>query len=331
MLAERIILVGPTAPPNGAIAVHVAALARALGAIGAAATVVDPRSRVRLVDALGRAAAAGDCVHVHVSGGTARSYGLLAACLATTPSMVTLHDACVPAFLDGLGGRALETIAELLARATATIAVSPEIADAVATLGVPRPEVVSPLIAPALRAGWPPAHVAAAAGAPLFAASVGTARDESLPFLVAAFSRLATIHSGAVLAVFGPGGDVEVARRLDERGLGDRVLALGELEPHAALGTIAAADALLQPGLDGGVREARALGRRVVASDARRRPPGTQLFAAGDVESFVAAVRAALARPPAPAFTEDGFAALRAIYARLGAKEVSECAASPGA
>ena len=330
-MAERIVLVGPVPPPNGAIAVHVAALARALGAIGAAAAVVDPRSRVRLVDALGRAAAAGDCVHVHVSGGTARSYGLLAACLATTPSMITLHDARVPAFLDGLGGKARDTVAELLARATAVVAPSPEIADAVAALGVARPRVVSTLIAPALRPGWPPAHVAAAAGAPLFAAAVGTARDEALSFLVAGFARLATVYSGAVLAVFGPGGDVEVARRLDQRGLGDRVLALGELEPRAALGTIAACDALLQPGLDGGVREARALGRRVVASNAHRRPPGTNVYPTGDLEAFVAAVRAALARPAAPAVTEDGFAALCDIYARLGAKEIPACAASPDA
>lgn len=330
-MAERIILVGPVPPPNGAIAVHVAALARALGAIGAAATVVDPRSRVRLVETLRRAAAARDCVHVHVSGATARSYGLLASCLATTPSMITLHDARVPAFLDDLAGKARAIVAELLARASAVVAVSPEIADAVAELGVARPHVISPLLAPTLRAGWPPAHVAAAAGAPLFAAAVGTARDESVSFLVAGFARLAAVYSGAVLAVFGPGGDVEVARRLDDRGLGDRVLALGELDPPAALGTIAACDVLLQPGLDGGVREARALGRRVVASDARRRPAGTQLFPAGDVEGMVAAVRAALARPAAPAVTEDGFVALCDVYARLGAAEVYACAASPGA
>src|SRR5262249_52965329 len=163
----------------------------------------------------------------------------------------------------------------------------------VAALDVARPQVVSPLIAPALRPGWPPAHVAAAAGAPLFAAAAGTARDEAVPFLVAGFARLATLFSRAVLAVIGPGAHAPGAARRDGRGLGARVLGRGGLEPRAALGTIAACDALLQPGLDGGVREARALGRRVVASDAHRRPPGTQLFHAGDVEGFVAAVRAA--------------------------------------
>jgi glycosyltransferase involved in cell wall biosynthesis len=329
-LAEQIVLVGPVPPPNGDIAAHVGALARALGAIGAAATVVDPRSRVRLVGALGRAAAAGDIVHIHVSGHNAKSYGLLGACLAATPTMVTLHDARVPDFLEKRGGTACRTIAELLARASAVVAVSPEIAAAVAALGV-HADTVSPLVARTLRPGWPPAHVAAAAGAPLLAAAVGSARDAGIPFLVAGFARLASAFSGAVLAVFGAGGDVEVARRLDERGLGDRVLALGELHPQTALGTLAACDAFLQPSLDGNVREARALGRRVVASDAARRPAGTKVFRAGDLDGFVAAVRAALAQPAPAAVTEDGFAALLDIYARLGAKEVAACAASPDA
>jgi glycosyltransferase involved in cell wall biosynthesis len=131
-----------------------------------------------------------------------------------------------------------------------------------------------------------------------------------------------------VLAVFGPGdADLQVVRALDARGLGDRVLALGELPARTALAVVAASDLFVRPTRADGdslaVREARALGIRVVASDAAARPPGTALFATGDWRSLARAVKRALAAPPPPPARGDGFPALLALY-----QEDRACAAS---
>jgi glycosyltransferase involved in cell wall biosynthesis len=336
-LSERVLLVGPIPPPTGGIAAHVAALARALGALGIGASVVDTRSRLRFASALGRAGLARDRIHVHVCGHNRRSYGVLAACLAASPArpaLVTLHSGLVPRFLGELTRGARGTIAELLGRAGSVIAVSDAVAEAVEALGVPRPVVATPFIGHGLRPGRPPIRVAAAraAGQTVLAAAVAPGPEYGAPLLVAAFAKLAALLPEACLAVFGPGGaDRDVARALAARGLGDRVLALGELQPVAALGALAACDALLRPtSVDGDavtVREARALGRRVVASDAAPRPPGTTLFPSGDADALVAATRAALRAPSPPACTEDGLATLLRLYQLAGVA----CAASPDA
>jgi glycosyltransferase involved in cell wall biosynthesis len=334
-----IVLVGPVPPPTGGVAAHIAAVARGLGAIGVHTTTVDPRERLRLVSTLGLAGMARDIVHVHVSGHGPKPYGLVAAALATTPlrpAMVTLHSGLIRGFFDGLGASGRRTIAGLLERASAVVAVSDAIADAVAGLGMARPHVVSPFVARALRPGRPPAHAAAAAGSPLIAAAVGPGAIYGAAVLARGFARLSGRHPDAVLAVFGPGAaDREVGHRLADLGVTDNVLLLGELDPATALGVVAVCDVFVRPTLADGdamsVREARALGRRTVASDVARRPAGTALFRAGDADALSAAIEAALTAPPPPPAVDDGFADLLAIYARLGATEVTACAASQAA
>lgn len=341
-MGDRILLVGPIPPPTGGISSHMDRLGRALAAVGIGVSAVDPRGRLRFVTALGRAGLAGDLVHLHVCGHNPRSYGLLAACLAATPirpALVTLHSGLLPSYLDSLTATARRTIAELLARAGATVAVSDDVADAIAALGRPRPEVVTPFIAYALRPGHPPPHVVAAGqlGHPLLCAAVAPGPEYGGPLLVAAFTRLAAQFPNSSLVLYGPGGaDRAIARALTERDLGERVLALGELEAHEALGAMAACDVFLRPTLADGdslsVREARAQGLRVVASDAARRPAGTTLFRAGDVDALCAAIATALAAPAPARCVANGLTPLLALYARLGApaKEVAACAASLG-
>lgn len=334
-MSSRVLLVGPVPPPTGGIASHVASLARALGGSGVPAQVVDSRRRLALVGELGRAGLGGEIVHLHVCGHNKRSFGLLAACLAATPrlpAMVTLHSGLAPRFLENLTATGRRTVAGLLGRASTVVCVSQAIARAVVELGAPAPEVVSPFIG-GLRAGRPPVHVEAAreAGATLIAASVAPGHEYGAETLISAFVRIAAKLPDAMLVLFGPGSR-EVAGRLIDRDLEDRVIAEGEVEPRTALAILAASDVLVRPTLADGdavtVREALALGRRVVASDAAARPEGTMIFPAGDAEALAGATLRALAQPPPPPATEDGFAALSRIYSRLGL-EVTTCAASP--
>jgi glycosyltransferase involved in cell wall biosynthesis len=338
-MSEHVVLVGPVPPPTGGIATHVASLQRALAAGGARATVVDPRQRLKLVGELSRAGLAGDIVHLHVCGHNRRSYGLLAACLAATPrvpAMVTLHSGLLPGYLDQVTATGRRTIAGLLQRASSVICVSERIAAALAGLGV-RAEVVSSYLGHASRPGHPPVRVAAAraAGATLVAAAVAPGPEYGGDVLVHGFARVAAALPDATLVVFGPGGaDREVARRLEERDLGEQVIALGELDAHEVMATLAAADVVVRPTLADGdaitLREARALGCRAVASDVAPRPPGTRLFPAGDTAALAAEILSALREPAPPAHTADGFAALAAIYGKLGMEGIA-CAASPAA
>jgi glycosyltransferase involved in cell wall biosynthesis len=310
-----------------------ASLARALGVAGIGATVVDPRQRLRFVTELGRAGLAGEVVHLHVCGHNSRSYGLLAACLAATPrlaAMVTLHSGLLPAYLDGVTATGRRTIAGLLGRASRVVVVSPQIAAALSTIGVDRVELISPFIAAGLTPGRPPVRIAALreAGATVIAAAVAPGQEYGAPVLVQGFARLAAHHPDAVLAVFGPGGaDRDVARHLDERGLGERVVALGELDPRSVHATLQAADVLVRPTLADGdavtVREARALGVRVVASDAAARPAGTALFPAGDAAALAETTLRALREPSPAPVVDDGFARLAALYHSLGTEPYS--------
>jgi len=337
-MSEHVVLVGPIPPPTGGIATHVASLARALAEAGARATLVDSRQRLRLVGELSRAGLAGDIVHLHVCGHNRRSYGLLAACLAATPrrpAMVTLHSGLTPGYLEDVTATGRRTIAGLLGRASMVVSVSQRIASAVHGLGVRQVEVVSSYLGHAPRAGHPPVRVAAAhaAGSTLIAAAMAPGPEYGAEVLVHGFARIAAADPDATLVIFGPGGaDRVIARRLDERGLGERVIALGELEAHEVQAVLGVADLVVRPTLADGdaitLREARALGRRAVASDVAARPPGTRLFPAGDTAAFAVAVLAALREPAPPAATQDGFAQLAAIYGRLGMEGIA-CAASP--
>jgi glycogen synthase len=338
-----LLLVGPIPPPSGGVATHLGALARVLARDGVAATVVDPRERLRFAGELARAAISGLPVHVHIGGHGPKPWGLVAACSASgRPTLVTVHSGLTPGFVASLTGAGRAALMSVLSRTARTICVSEPIAAALRAAGVPASQltVASPFLPGGMVAGRPPARVAAAraAGLRIVAAAMASGPEYGAQVLVGGFARLAGLAPDTVLAVYGPGGaDRDVARALEGRGLGERVLALGALDARAAAGVVAACDLFLRPTLADGdalsVREARALGRRVVASDAAARPPGTRLHPAGDWAALADAAAAALREPPPPASREDGYPALRAVYASLGAlparREEGTCAASP--
>jgi glycosyltransferase involved in cell wall biosynthesis len=328
-----LLLVGPSPPPSGGIASHLAALARALATRGVSVRRVDPHDRLRFVGGL----AARGALHLHVCGHNRASYALLGVCLASRrrPVIATLHSGLAPAWLAGLDAGARQTIAVLLGRCAAVVAVNPVLGALARDLGA-RGVIVAPaFIAEGLRPGRLPARVAAArqATGALVAVTVAPGAEYGVDVLASAFARV----PGATLVAFGPGGaDHELARTLAARGHGDRVVAAGELDERSALAVLAAADVFVRPTRADGdavsVREALALGTRVVASDAAPRPDGVTTFPTGDPRALAEAiVRALAATRPAPVAT-DGLGALLALYRKLGiVPREDACAASPDA
>ena len=100
--------------------------------------------------------------------------------------------------------------------------------------------------------------------------------------------------------------------------LEDQVKFLGEVEHQSALGAIAQADLFVRPSLVDGdalsVREALALGRRVVASAVGYRPPGTCLFKCGESSDLAQKMEQALNQPVVQTREEPAWEALLSLY-----------------
>ncbi|MGC3996224.1 MAG: glycosyltransferase [Anaeromyxobacter sp.] len=332
----RVALVGNWPPPQGGVAVHVAALARSLRARGADVRVLDlgegghagpalvpARGARRLSLALAGVAAERRLVHLHTSGANLPSWCVaLAAGRARRPGaprgVLTLHSGSLPAWLAGSPAR------RLLARAACAgfgtvVAVSEAIAAALREAGVPaaRLRVLEAFSPALLEPPAPPPGLAAlrAAAAPLVAAAVLPGPVYGPDLLLPAFARLRARHPQAVLAVMGQGSQDPPFRGAPG------VAGLGELAHAAALAVLAAADVFVRATrVDGDaltVREALALGCRVVASDVGHRPAGCLLFPPGDAVALgEALLRAAALRRPGVggAASPDTFEALWDVY-----------------
>jgi glycosyltransferase involved in cell wall biosynthesis len=174
---------------------------------------------------------------------------------------------------------------------------------------------------------------------PLVAAAVAPGAEYGADLLAAAWPIVRATHARAALCLYGP--------PVPEPALAQPgVHQLGALDRAQSLGVIEAADLFLRPTRADGdaisVREALALGRRVVASDACPRPRGVAVHRAGDAHDLATCALAALEREPPRVLVGQARATLLAIYARCGLEPnapptprlaLSEglCAASPAA
>ncbi|AKU90667.1 glycosyltransferase family 4 protein [Vulgatibacter incomptus] len=319
-------LVGPYPPPWGGIAVHLRALHRLAEDAGIDAEILDigeghasrtgedgvtgAGSHASFAAGLSRAALRGDSLHVHIPGNNLKSW-LVAlagsrARLHGGGALLTVHSGVAPAFLDS------SSFARRIARSAATgfrriLCTNSDITGVLRSCGVPgaRLEVVSPFL-----------------GQPLSTRGEGNHRTRFSPLLSCALSPGPQYGEGVLLQAlailskrlprvgclaFGPStAEATFLARVRAHGVDRQVVPLGELEHDACLDAISKSDAFLRPTLADGdslsVREAIAMGRRVVASDAAPRPAGTVLFRRGDPASLASAIEEALARPaPGPA------------------------------
>lgn len=334
---RTIVLVGPMAPPPGGIATHVAAWQEILRQRGVACHVVDPaRGQMHFARTLLVAAAQPAIVHVHVCGHNRASYALLTLCQGVSHTcIVTLHSGLVPVYFRRVGRFGRGLIARVLERTATVVCVSHAVWNAARALGVSENKLV---LAPAfLRVATPSAilpalRAARGQGRRLVAAALGEGREYGADLLVAAFAHVAARETDLLLVTFGP-GDKDVPRALAAYGLPERALALGTLAHAHAVGVLAACDLFVRPTRADGdslsVREAMALGTRVVASDAAARPSGVRVVPVGDARALAGAMRASLEEPAPKATHADFSAPLAALYQRLGAWETTECAALP--
>jgi glycogen synthase len=332
----KVALVGNWPRPYGGVAVHVAALARTLRARGADVRVLDighgdhagdgirpARGPLRYASALSEAAADGRLVHVHTNGANVKSWVVaLAAGRArrggAPRGVLTIHSGSAPAFLRHDPARRALAAAACAGFGT-VVAVNEEIARELGRCGVAHERlVVLPAFSPeVLEPGEPPPGLAAfrAAHAPILAALLAPGPIYGEDLLLPAFGAFRTRFPRAGLVAFGAGTDGTCARF-------PGVLGLGEIDHGAALAVLETSDVFVRPTRADGdavtVREALALGCRVVASDVGHRPPGCLLFPTGDAVALAA--RLVEAARPAPsgartgAHPEDPFDALFAIY-----------------
>ena len=333
----RVLLVGDYPPPNGGVATHVEELFRALRARGATCLVLDigkgqlpaqgviPAGSVpRFSALLFSRAAVGYRVHVHTNGANAKSWMLAQACAAagrlSGGALITLHSGLGPDWL--LENPARGAMARsVLAQFARVIAVSAPIRQALARCGVRDIEVVPAFSHEFIQPGTPPDGLAGlrAKAAPLYCAMTAPRREYGQEVLLRAFAEVRVKLPDAALALYGPGSDTV-------RDAG--VHAFGELHRSQALALMAACDVFLRPTLADGdsvsVREALALGRRVVATSVGHRPAEVRLVPPGDAAALAEALVASSAETGAqqPAVTSDGLQRILSLYG------VTACAAS---
>jgi glycosyltransferase involved in cell wall biosynthesis len=331
MRESGVTLVGPVAPPPGGIASHVADLARLLARHRVRAEVVAPERRGA---GLGRFfwRALTDVVHVHVHGHSHRAWLLAAGCSAAPRAVLTVHSGLAPAFV----ARHPALVRAACARYAAVIAVSAAVGSALTAAGVEAARLFQApaFLEEALADRLPPAGLAALRRRhPILLCAAGAPGPEyAVGLLLSAFAAFRAHHPEAGLILYGPG-----LRRPELLGAG--VYLRGELDRAEALGVVAACDLFVRPTLADGdatsVREALALGCRVVASDAAARPTGVVLHRSGDAPSLAAALQSALEAPPPPR-TDFPTAqqTLLGVYRRLGlpiATESVPCVELPAA
>ena len=333
----RVLLVGDHPPPNGGVATHVEELFHALRARGAACFVLDigkgqlPAQGVipaggiaRFSALLASHAARGYRIHVHTSGANPKSWMLAEACAAagrlSGGALITLHSGLGPAWMVENPARRAMARAVLLQFAR-VIAVSAPIRDALGECGVTEVEVLPAFLHELVTPGTPPEGLRElrAKAAPLYCAMVAPRPEYGQEILLRAFTEVRARLPEAALALYGPASDA-----VHE----DGVQAFGELHRAQALALVAACDVFVRPTLADGdsvsVREALALGRRVVATDVGHRPREVRLVPPGDPAALAQALLASTAEPaarPAPPATGS----LERILSLYG---VTPCAAS---
>ncbi len=340
----RVLIVGDWPPPIGGVSIHVRALREAVRKAGASVTVLDIGSGQnelpgvvpsgnegwfarRLLLHLRRA----DLVHLHTSGANVKSWVLVAslgvaARLTHVPAIVTFHSGHCPRYLRTTG-RALAARAAV-ASYDRVICVNEEISRCLRRIGAAE---LRHVVAPAfgqegLDPGSMPDGVAEFVEThdPIVSAMLAPGRDYGAPELFGAFASFREEFPGAGLVVYGPGTDRSTMARLVEAAHAAPVLRLGQIERAEALAIMRVSDLFVRPTLVDGdalsVREAQALGARVVATRAGARPRGVVLCAPGDVPDLARAMREAMTRTPqrrAQASDEDGIAVVLRLYAQF--------------
>ena len=334
---KRLLLVGDYPPPHGGVSVQIAALQARLAALpDARVAVLDIGTRRRerrpgclpargardFASALVAHAAGGFTLHLHTNGHNRKSWLVSAACAAAglvnhRRTVISLGSGLMPEYVSGLRGPMRALVRRTVALTGAFIVRNERSAAVLRALGA-APDTITVLpgfygVSPEELGPAPEAMTAfARSHRPLVGAVASLGPEYGLDLLIDAAARLRPRHPGLGVVLIGPDPV--------EQGLPSWALPLGELARPSMLAAVQALDVFVRPtyfdGDASSVREALALGVRVVASDTDFRPDGVRLFPRGDADALAAVIHRALAAPGARA-ESTAFPALLRLYDAL--------------
>jgi len=361
LTGRRILIVGNWPPPLGGVSVHVQRLRSVLQARGAFVSVLEPTlsgpdadpqrhrepgvwradSHAGFAARLTALAARSELIHLHTSGANALSWLLVhavgrAAQALSRPCIVTFHSGHLPAYVSTPARAVSARIA--LAPYRQIVAVSRDIELHLRRIGAPDERLI---VLPAFGLDG---HAAADPDEPF-----RSFRQQHQPLLLAmlapgaayggaelleAFRQVLRHHPRAGLVLYGHGTD---GATLDAslQTLETMPLRLGAVSPPIALGMMRACDLFVRPThVDGdalSVREALAMGARVVATQVGNRPEGVTLCPPADAAALARACLDALGKPPpsTAVFGPDGLERLVSLYEQLQGEVASVRRATP--
>lgn len=334
---RHILLIGDYPPPYGGLSVQLAALRDRLADRGDTDVQVLDIGTLRRErrsgclparHPLGFAATAlrhvrrGFVAHLHTNGHNVKSWLLTLVCTSAglvggRRSLVSLGSGKMPEFLLGARPWLRAAARAALAAAGGVIVRNERARAALVAFGVPAEKVV---ILPGFY-GVSPEEIGRLPHAveqfkrhhrPLVGAIASPEPVYGIPLLIDAAARLRLRHPTLGVVLVGPDELVDGCPRW--------ALPIGERGRPSLLAVMRALDVFVRPtyfdGDASSVREALALGVRVVASETDFRPDGVSRFPCGDADALAETIEAALARP-AVRIDSTSLPALLSIYDRL--------------
>jgi glycosyltransferase involved in cell wall biosynthesis len=324
MKANRAVLAGFYPPPFAGEPVHVKQLAQLLRDHGLRVDVLNlnrgaqPSSeyrsstgRVALLWKLFTVADQAAILHLHTNGHNRKSWLLilvasLAGRLRGASTVLTLHSGLLPAYLAGFGRIACGVARWILGSFGRIVCVNSEIRRAIERLGITGSHIaVIPafLGVPQSAELSPPDREIVRDFHPLLVAVAGGEEDpeRGLAVVLRAVQRLVALVPELGVVLMGWEVGPKTRPLIDELGLAQRAVCLGEVSHDRCLAFIRAGDVVVRSTFADGdaitIREALAFGVAVVASDTAFRPEGVTLFRKGDVADLVAKLEHVLAAP----------------------------------
>jgi glycogen(starch) synthase len=335
--ARRVLLIGDYPPPYGGVSAQVAALQRRLAALpDTTVSVLDigvrrAENRPGCLSVCGAGdfaakltahAARGFTLHGHTNGHNAKSWLIAAGCAAAglangRRTVISLGSGLMPQYL-AQAGRGMRALVRASVRTAGALIVRNERSRTALLSTGARPEQVR--ILPGFY-GVSSAEIGPVPSAadrfvrrhhPVIGSLASYGPEYGLALLIDAAARLRPRHPELGVLLVGPAQP--------PGGAPPWVISMGELERASLLAVMRSLDVFVRPtyfdGDASSVREALALGVRVVASDTDYRPAGVALFPRGDADALAEAIETAL-KTPAEKADSTSLPALLDLYDAL--------------
>ncbi len=343
----RVLQLGPYPPPHGGVQANLSAIREALLAQGdtAPVMVITRADKTKPEEDVFRPQGAIDLVatllfldfgiiHLHLGGNLTARLLLLALMCTLLPgrkSVLTFHSGGYPATPEGQSARPQTLRGFVFRRFDRIIGVNPAIVEMFKRFGVheDRIRLIYPHAIPRVDPNItiPPKIRSFLDQHEKVMISVGLLEPEyDLPAQIELVNKLQNEHPGTGLMLIGSGSlEADLRSRIAASPARDHILLVGDLAHAITVRVLTECDLMLRTTLYDGdsisVREALALGLRVIATDNGMRPDGVKLIPASDPEALFAATSRMLSEDNAKQSSStkqvDNIAAVLAVYREL--------------